>query len=115
MLKKSRLYFSAMIAAMVLVSLLVTTNVKACEDPPQTLLSLYMNSDLVILANYAGNGEAKKTNEDEYGYSLETERNLSVVKVLKGQDDLKAVSFIFSEYHSNPNQQVSEGDMEDYH
>ncbi len=115
MLKKSRLYFSAMVAAMVLVSLLVTTNVKACEELPQTLLSLYMNSDLVILAKYESNGEAKKTYEDEYGYTMEAERNLSVIKVLKGQNDLKAVSFMFSEYHSNPNQPVYEGEMEDYH
>ncbi len=115
MLKKSRLYFSVMVAALVLVSLLVTTNVKACEEPPQTLLSLYMNSDLVILAKYESNGEGKKTYEDEYGYTLESERNLSVIKILKGQKDLETVSFMFSEYHSNPNQPVSEGDVEDYH
>lgn len=117
MLKKSRFYFSAMIAALVLVSLLVTSSAKACEEPPQTLLALYMNSDLVVLARYESNGEGKKSYEDEYGYSLEMARNLSISKIYKGQTDLKTVSFMFSEYHSNPNQPTPEYQSEDmeYH
>lgn len=117
MLKKSRFYFSAMIAALVLVSLLVTSNAKACEEPPQTLLALYMNSDVVVLATYQSNGEAKKTYEDEYGYSLEVARKLSVSKVYKGQADLKTISFMLSEYHSNPNQPTPEYEVEnmEYH
>lgn len=112
MLRKSRLYFSIMCAALVLMSLLITSNAKACEEEPQTFLSLYMNSDLVILAKYESNGNTKKSFEDEYGYTLETERNLSLTKVFKGQRDLKAVSFLFSEYHSN--QPNSEEDSEEY-
>lgn len=102
MLKKSRLYFSAIVAAVVLASLLVTSNVKACEEPPQTFLTLYMNSDLIVLAKYESNGEAKKTNEDEYGYSLETPRNLAISKVYKGRQDLENVSFIYFDYVPNP-------------
>lgn len=113
MLKKSRFYFSAMIAALVLVSLFVTSNANACEEPPQTLLSLYMNSDLIVLAKYESNGEGKKSYEDEYGYSLEMARNLSISKVYKGQMDLKMISFMFSEYHSNPNQPTPEYQPED--
>lgn len=114
MLKKSRFYFSVMLAALVLASLLITTNVKACEDPPQTFLSLYMNSDLIVMAKYESNGEAKKTNEDEYGYSLETPRNLTVSKVYKGQKDLENVSFVFTDWVST--QTNGEAPVEeDYH
>lgn len=100
MLKRSRLYFSAMLTALVLASLLITSNVKACEEEPQTFLSLYMNSDLIVLAKYKNDGETKKANEDEYGYSTETPRNLEIVKVYKGQKDLQTVSFIYSDYVS---------------
>ena len=112
MLRKSRLYLSAMCAALILVSLLITSAAKACEEPPQTLLSLYMKSDLVILAAYESDGKAEKSNEDEYGYMLETERNLSIEKIFKGQKDLKTVQFLYSEYH--PNQVISDTESEEY-
>lgn len=117
MLKKSRLYFSVMLAAVALASLLITSNVKACEDPPQTFLTLYMNSDLIVIAKYESNGEAKKTNEDEYGYSIETPRNLTVSKVYKGQKDLENVSFIFTDWVSKQTNgdASNEGVEEDYH
>ena len=93
MFKKSRFYLSALIASLITFSLLVVPNVKACEDIPQTLLSLYVNSDLVVLATYESQGEIVKSNEDEYGYSFEIERNLLITKVLKGNSELKNVSF----------------------
>lgn len=102
MFRKSRLYFSVMCAALVLVSLLMTSSARACEEPPQTLLSLYMNSDLVVLAKYENDGESKKSYEDEYGYTLETQRNLSLSRIFKGQPDLKSVSFTYSQYESKP-------------
>ena len=102
MFRKSRLYFSVMCAALVLMSLLITSNARACEEPPQTLLSLYMSSDLVVLAKYVSDGESKKSFEDEYGYTLETDRNLSISKIFKGQNDLKTVSFLYSQYESKP-------------
>src|SRR5215210_2566041 len=112
MLRKSRLYFYVICAALVLISLLMTSGARACEDPPQTLLALYMNSDLIVLAKYESDGEAKKSHEDEYGYTLDTERNLSLTKIYKGQNDLKTLSFIFSEYYPNPNDAASEGESE---
>jgi len=119
MFRKSRLYFSVMCAALVLMSLLITSNARACEEPPQTLLSLYMSSDLVVLAKYENDGESKKSFEDEYGYSLETPRTLSLVKVFKGQKDLKTVSFIYSQYESKPQPNTEtpepvEGETEDF-
>lgn len=117
MFKKSRFYVSAILSALILVSLLVTSNVKACEDPPQTLLSLFMNSDLVVLAKYESNGEGKKVSEDEYGYSLEAERNLVISKVFKGQQDLPQVSFLYSDYVSTQTPTDSENVVveTDYH
>jgi hypothetical protein len=53
--------------------------------------------------------------QDEYGYSLEAARNLTITKVFKGQKDLETASFMFSEYHPNPNQPASEYEIEDYH
>jgi len=119
MFRKSRLYFSVMCAALVLMSLLITSNARACEEPPQTLLSLYMSSDLVVLAKYESDGESKKSYEDEYGYTLETDRNLSLSKIFKGQNDLKSVSFVYSQYEAKPQPNVEnpepvEGEEEEY-
>ncbi|HVE58825.1 MAG TPA: hypothetical protein VNB22_18465 [Pyrinomonadaceae bacterium] len=112
MLRKSRLYFSAMLAAFLLASLLMTSNVKACDEAPLTLLSLYMNSDLIVVARYDSESEPQKANEDEYGYSLESQRKLVFSKVFKGQKDLKSVSFAYSQYVANPNQNNSEAEEE---
>ncbi len=108
MLRRSRLYFSAILASLVLASLLMTANVKACEDAPQTWLGLYMNSELVVIAKYDSESEPKKSNEDEYGYSLETERKLVFTKVFKGQQDLQSVSFAYSQYVPKPGQDIPE-------
>lgn len=112
MLRKSRLYFSAMLASLVLASLLMTANVKACDEAPQTFLSLYMNSDLIVIAKYDSESEPQKSNEDEYGYSLDTERKLIFTKVFKGQQELKSVSFPYSQYVPNPNRNNSEMEEE---
>lgn len=114
MFRKSRLYFSAVLSALVLASLLLTANVKACEEEPQTLLGLYMNSDLIVVAKFESESTPKKTDESEYGYSLETERKLVFTKIYKGQKDLKSISFAYSTYVPNPNQNVSEGDEEEH-
>jgi hypothetical protein len=116
MLRKSRLYFSAIIAALALASLLMTANVKACEEAPLTFLSLYMNSDLIVIAKYESESEPQKANADEYGYSLESQRKLVFTKVYKGRADLKSVSFAYSQYVPNPNQNNSgaEEEMEEY-
>lgn len=119
MLRASRLYFSAFLAALVLVSMLLTTNVKACEEPPQTLLALYMGSDLIVLARYESETAPVKTNEDEYGYSLETQRQLVFTKMYKGQTELKSVSISHADYvpkqtqeNPEPEEEIHEG--EDY-
>lgn len=97
-----------MLSALVLASLLLTTGVKACDEEPQTFLSLYMNSDLVVIARYDSESEAKKANEDEYGYTLETDRKLVFTKIFKGQKGLNSISFAYSQYVSKPSQETPE-------
>ncbi len=57
-----------------------------------------MNSDLVVLAKYSGDGASTKSNEDEYGYNIDTERKLNILKVYKGSSNLKSTSFLFGDY-----------------
>jgi hypothetical protein len=104
-----------MLAALALASLLMTANVKACDETPQTFLSLYMNSDLIVLARYDSESEPRKSNEDEYGHSLESERKLVFTKVFKGPQGLKSISLAYSQYVPNPNQNNSEPEEEDIH
>lgn len=95
-----------MLTALFSVSLLFSTNASACEEEPQTLLSVYMNSDLVVLAKYASNGKSVKTHEDEYGYSVDTPRNLLIKQVYKGLPNIKNVSFSYSDYVSKEKSDV---------
>ncbi len=111
MLRKFRLYFSAMITALVLVSLLVSSNAKACDEAPQTFLSLYMNSELIVTARFESESKPVKSNEDEYGYTLESERKLVFTKIYKGQQtELESVVLDYSQYVSNPSQNTSESE-----
>ena len=103
-----------MLAALVSVSMLLTANVQACDEPPQTLLSLYMSSDLIVIAKFESESAPVKNNEDEYGYSLDTERKLVFTKVLKGQTDLESVSIAYSQYVPNPTPNNSETEV-DFH
>lgn len=109
MLRKFRLYFSAIITALVLVSVLVSSNAKACEEEAQTFLSLYMNSELIVTARFESESKPIKSNEDEYGYTLENERKLVFTKIYKGQQtELESVVLDYSQYVSNPSQDTSE-------
>jgi hypothetical protein len=106
MFRKSKFYFSLMLTALFSVSLLFSTSVMACEEEPQTLLSLYMNSDLIVVAKYDSNGKSVKSYEDEYGYNMETPRNLLIKQVYKGLPNVKNVSFLFTDYVSKEKSDV---------
>ncbi len=98
MLKQSRIIFAATFVAVLLFSLFVSPDTaKACGEPPKTLISLYLESDLIVLATVEGN-KIIKVEEDEYGTWTQLERNLTIVKTLKGRTDLKTVSYADSEY-----------------
>lgn len=112
MFKSSQKVFSAILIAFLFVFLFITPNsTKACEEEPQTLLSLYLYSDLIILAELDSSNIIKREDESEYGYSVQIERNLKIIQILKGQPNLKDISFVNYEYRENPNAQVSSDEM----
>ena len=109
MLKQKNRIFSTLFTAFLLFSILIIpTNTKACEDEPQSFLSLYTYSDLIILADFDDERTIKKEEADEYGYWSDVERDLTIVQVLKGQNDLQKISFTNSEYRANSNTPVEE-------
>lgn len=108
MLRKSKKYLSIVFIA--LMSLLIVNSVKACEEDPQTFLSLFMSSDLIVLAKYNNDGKTIKGDETEYDYKLDTPRNLLISKVYKGQQSLKSVSFLYTTYISKEQPTASEED-----
>jgi hypothetical protein len=65
---------------------------------PSTLLSLYLQSDLIILADYKDERITKRENENENGFYASLERDLNINKVFKGNAGLKTVSYATYEY-----------------
>lgn len=101
MFKSTQILFSATLIAFLFVFLFITPNsARACMEEPQTLLTLYLNSDVIILADYESAKILQKEDVTEYGYWLELQSTLNVVRILKGQKDLEKVSFIKHEYRS---------------
>lgn len=106
MFKQSRIFFSATMIAFLFVStLILSTGVSAksgkCPvELPRTLLSLYLASDLVVIADFKNESVTKTETEDENGYYADIKRDLDVSKTFKGQKTAE-VSFIKSEYKSN--------------
>lgn len=99
MLKRSQTFLTAALGAILLISLLMSpTSVSACEEPPATLLKLYLGSDLVIIANYKGEKSRITKNDDEYGVEIEIQRELSITEVIKGQKGLKRLVYDDFEY-----------------
>lgn len=115
MLQNTRTKLFGIIVFALAFSVFLPKNVNACEEVPQTLLSLYMNSDLVVLANYESDGVSTRTDEDEYGYTVEVERNLRILRILKGSDGLESASFRSSNYFpANPEDMMNEGHFDSY-
>ena len=79
MLKQVRLIFSAVLVAMLFTSVFIFSSktAKACPVRiPSTLLSLYLQSDLIILADYKDERITKRENENENGFYASLERDL---------------------------------------
>lgn len=102
MLKKSRLFFTAILVALLLFSpFIVPSSAQACPVRiPSTLLSLYLESDLIILADYKSEQITGRENEDENGFYASLERDLDVIQILKGKENLKQITFSDNEYRS---------------
>ncbi len=103
MFKQSRLFFSAIMIAIIFFSTLilpVNTSAKTKKCPielPRTILSLYLQSDAVVIAELKSEEITKTENEDENGYYAAIKRNLNVINTLKGRKSPE-ISFTKSEY-----------------
>lgn len=112
MFKQSRFFFSAALIAVLFVStLILTKNVSARKrcpvEPPKTLLSLYLGSDTVVLADLKREDiikpEAENTSEGtvelnpEPDYYVDINRTFEVVKTFKGAKK-PSVAFRKTEY-----------------
>ncbi|MDQ3711683.1 MAG: hypothetical protein M3388_05640 [Acidobacteriota bacterium] len=80
-----------------------TVSAKRCgAEIPDSLLTLYLESDLVVVASIKSEKVLKITEESEYGNYLEVEKSLEISDTLKGRDS-DSVTFNFSEFKSkNP-------------
>jgi len=105
MFKQSRFFFSAGVIAVLLVSLFffpnnISAKSKRCPiELPKTILSLYLQSEQVVIAEVSDEKVLKVENENatEENYYFDVERNLDVIKTFKGQK-LNKISFTKNEY-----------------
>ena len=72
--------------------------VQACPVPmPQTLLSLYLNSDLIVVAEIVSEKDGTVTDDQEGYYFVEVARTLKISSTIKGKAP-KEMTFTKSEY-----------------
>jgi len=106
-----RVFASAVVIFVLLCSvciLLETVSAKRCgAEIPDSLLTLYLESDLVVVASIKSEKVLKVTDEYEYGKYLEVEKSLEISDTLKGRD-LDSVTFNISEFKSNNSENTAE-------
>lgn len=108
MFKQSRFFFSLSIITVLSVSIFflpndVSAKTKRCPvELPKPLLTLYLQSETVVIADIANEKFTRVTDENstEESSYFNIERNLSVVKTFKGQK-MNEISFTKSEYRPN--------------
>ena len=101
MLKRFRFLVSANLVAVLFISTLILSksdSVKACPPPePKTLLELYLQSDLIFVADITDEKDGKVLIDDKNYYRVEIIRNLKISSALKGSPPRNFV-FTDSEY-----------------
>lgn len=103
MLSRFRTIFAGVVTLGVLISTvaLSSSNVYACPAPmPSTLLSLYLQSDLIVVADVTDEKEIKRSSESKHGYYASLERSLNISKILKGTVKEMTTSYSAYEYKS---------------
>ena len=89
MLKRFRFLASANLVAVLFISTLILSKsepIKACPAPiPMTLLALYLQSDVIFVADVMDEKDGKTTIDEEEYYFVEVIRNLKVSSILKGK------------------------------
>ncbi|HQU83186.1 MAG TPA: hypothetical protein PKY59_08685 [Pyrinomonadaceae bacterium] len=116
MFKQSRFFFSVSFIAVLFVSLFsfsndVSAKSKRCPiEIPKPILPLYLQSDLVMIADIKNEKLSKPENDntDDDSY-LNVERTLDVVKVFKGQSKDE---FVYSTTEYRPS--IQENEPEEY-
>ena len=113
MLKRVRFFFSASLVAAVFASTLILSipsPVKACPPPPpKTLLELYLQSDLIFVADLTSQKDGKiEADEKDYLY-LQVTSDLRVSSVLKGKP---LRNFIFTRLEFRNKNADKEDDVE---
>lgn len=66
---------------------------------PDSLLTLYLKSDLVVVGSVKSEQALKKTQEYEYGAYFDVQKNLRVSETLKGRD-ADSAAFVVSQFKS---------------
>lgn len=97
MLKRIRFFFSLNLIAGLLLSTLILSkpaSIKACPPPPpKTLLSLYLNSDLIFVADFVSEKDGKILHDEEDYYQIQVRKDLRISSMLKGRHSR---NFIFT-------------------
>jgi len=104
------LYFQRQFAAVAIIFVLllsaivlpasVSARAKRCPEPiPDSLLTLYLKSDLIVVASLKSEKVLKTTAEYDYGSYYDVEKNLDIDETFKGQK-LDSAAFKTSEYKS---------------
>ena len=119
MFKRSRIFISAVLVAVLCVSTLILSNpltARACpvDPPPATLLTLYLASDLIVVAEILSEKDGAVINDYADYFNLEVDRKLKPISTLKGTAPADFV-FTKSEYRlkNNAPAESAEGDEEE--
>ncbi|MDQ3750535.1 MAG: hypothetical protein M3367_16195 [Acidobacteriota bacterium] len=109
-------YFQRAFASVVVIFVLLcsvsilpeTVSAKRCgAEIPDSLLTLYQESDLIVVASIKSEKVLKITDEYEYGKYLEVEKSLEISDTLKGRD-LDSVTFNISAFKSKNTENTAE-------
>jgi len=113
-------YFQRAFASVVVIFVLLcsvcvlpeTVSAKRCgAEIPDSLLTLYLESDLVVVASIKSEKVLKVAEEYEYGKYLDVEKSLEISDTLKGRR-LDSVTFNISEFKSKNPENAAENSEE---
>ena len=117
MFKRSRIFISAVLVVVLSVSALILSGplpARACpvDPPPQTLLTLYLRSNLIVVAEIASEKDGETINEYPDYVHLRVNRQLKVLSTLKGTPPADMV-FTKTEYRVKNKPQTDASDDEE--
>lgn len=117
MLKRNHTFLSAIFTAVLLTAFVFFSpqSAAACAEPPATLLRLYLHSQLIVIADFHGDEPFVVESDDEYGSWGTIQRNLSVVRVIRGGTDLERLSFQSYEWKPKLDETATDGTDEEMH